>query len=67
MFDTYLFDWQSKLSDIVKNPILRTYRIIKQDFKMEPHLYHVQDTRYRNAITKLRTSSHELAIERVDI
>ena len=31
---------------------------------MEPYLYRISTLRYRNALTRLRTSSHTLKIER---
>ena len=45
-------------------PRLRTYRTIKHVFTMEPYLYLVKKTRYRQAIAKFRCSSHILEIER---
>ena len=37
---------------------------IKQNFIMEPYLYLVKKTKYRIALSKLRCSSHTLAIEK---
>ena len=48
----------------LNKPILRTYSVFKSDFVLECHLNSVKDLRYRAAITKLRTSSHVLEIER---
>ena len=55
--------WQEKLHEL-KKPILRTYSVFKSDIVLECHLNSVKDLRYRVAITKLRTSSHVLEIER---
>ena len=55
--------WQEELHELNK-PILRTYSVFKSDFVLECHLNSVKDWRYRVAITKLRTSSHVLEIER---
>ena len=59
----FVRNWQNELSNIVSNPILRTYNTFKMSFSCEPYLISVKDYKYRNAITRLRTSSHDLAIE----
>ena len=46
------------------NPILRTYNLFKPDFKFETYLEVVKDGRYRHTLTKFRTSSNTLEIER---
>ena len=56
--------WKSSIVDIASNPILRTYKLFKTDFKFETYLDVVKDNRYRHALIKLRTSSHSLEIER---
>ena len=56
--------WLTEKSNLGKNPILRTYDKIKQNFIMEPYLYLVKKTKYRIALSKLRCSSHTLAIEK---
>ena len=53
-----------KLDDIIENPILRTYRTFKKDFEIEPYLKKVTLPKYRRSITKLRTCSHDLQIEK---
>ena len=56
--------WYTNLNNVVLNPILRTYKYLKTEFRMEAHLNLVAALRYRKAITKLRASSHTLEIER---
>ena len=56
--------WKSSIVDIASNPILRTYKLFKTDFKFETYLDVAKDNRYRHALIKLRTSSHSLEIER---
>ena len=56
--------WYSVICNQDKHPLLRTYKLIKSAYQMEPYLFLVQDVRYRNSITKLRASSHALQIER---
>ena len=56
--------WKISVADIAMNPILRTYNLFKPDFKFETYLEVVKDGRYRHALTKFRTSSHTLGIER---
>ena len=60
----YTNEWYTSLNNTEANPILRTYKQIKNDYSLEPYLDKVNDPRYRNAITRLRTSSHILEIER---
>ena len=44
--------------------IIRTYRSYKLNFGMECYLKHVNNSKFRVALFKLRTSSHRLEIER---
>ena len=57
-------NWQAKLHDLNKYPIMRTYALFKFDFECETYLSAVRDRRYRNAISKFRLSSHNFEIER---
>ena len=59
----FIKQWTSDLRDTAVNPKLCMYRTIKYDFGREPYIDLVNDTRYRIAITKIRTSSHSLEIE----
>ena len=43
---------------------MKLYSSIKNSFKMETYLKMVKEPRYRNAISRLRTSSHVLEVER---
>ena len=56
--------WLTELQNIERNPIFRNYNTFKLEFGMEKYLDMVTDTRYHTAITRLRTSSHTLEIER---
>ena len=60
----YVFDWHAKLQDINNNPILRTYKLVKKEFKWARYLNGVKNPKYRKALTKFQTSSHTLEIER---
>ena len=51
------------VQNIQRNPIMRTYCNIKQEFGMETHLELIKNHKYRTAMAQLRTSSHTLAIE----
>ena len=42
---------------------LRTYKLIKNDYKMETYLYHISDREVRRDPTKLRCSNHSLLIQ----
>ena len=56
--------WKTSVADVALNPILRTYNWYKPYFKFETYLEVVKDGRYRHSLTKFRTSSHTLEIER---
>jgi hypothetical protein len=60
----YKEHWAEGIKDIERNPILRLYSNIKFNFGLENYLLLVKDYRWRNAITKLRSSSHALEIEK---
>ena len=60
----FIEGWIQNVNDIENNPIMRTYRFIKKDFHIEPYLTKVSNYKYRHSITKLRTSSHDLMIEK---
>ena len=62
--NSFIENWTHQINDILTNPIVRTYAIFKHSFGFEPYLKQISNTRYRNALTKLRVSSHSLAIER---
>ena len=56
--------WNNNLQDSLTNPLLRTYKLFKSYFIIEPYLYLVNKPRYRQAIAKFRCSLHILEIER---
>ena len=60
----YQNNWLHNINNTEEHPVLRTYKTIKTEFKLEPYLRLVKDFKYRHAITKIRTSSHNLEIER---
>ena len=57
-------NWFAEISYHNRNPKLRTYSLFKMTFGLEPYLTIVKYPRYRNAITRLHSSSHNLEIER---
>jgi hypothetical protein len=64
VFSSYKRRWESELNDVEKNPIVRTYSLIKSEFQCEKYLSSVSNNKCRNALCKLRTGSHTLEIER---
>ena len=62
--EKYTSEWLAKLQGLTTNPILRTYNLFKKEFRWENYLSCIQNPQYRNALTKFRTSSHTLEIER---
>ena len=49
---------------LLQTQFLCTYKLFKTDFKFDKYLDAVKDNRYRQALIKLRISSHSLEIER---
>ena len=62
--DFYKSNWACELSNSDSTSILRFYKTFKREYTLEPYLSCVQVYKYRNAIAKLRCSSHTLEIER---
>ena len=62
--DNYVEKWSAELSACTaeNNKKLRTYKDFKTTFILEPYLK-LQSPKYRIAISKLRMSAHNLAIE----
>ena len=60
----YKHRWLFEVTNLSQNPILRTYSMFKTEFHFEKYLEAITDCRYRTAMTKLRSSSHTLEIER---
>ena len=62
--DKFVNYWTSEIQNSSKNPIIRYYNSHKTVFCVEEYLDTISDIRYRTALTRLRTSSHTLEIER---
>ena len=60
----YKHSWLLEVMNINRNLILRTYAMSKTEFGSEKYLEAISDCRYRIAMTKLRSSSHTLEVER---
>ena len=60
----YKTSWENKMQDTENFPILRTYKLFKQIFTCENYLYLLKNDKYRTALSKFRTSSHNLEVER---
>ena len=60
----YKHRWLLEVTNLSRNPILRTYSMFKTEFHFEKCLEDITNYRCRTAMTKLRSSSHTLAIER---
>ena len=59
----FMIDWLRELNGLSSNCKLRTYRIFKTDFCLEPHLLYMQNKKHQRAMTRLWVSSHKLQIE----
>ena len=62
-YNHFICNW--KIDSHQKNELrkLDTYKFIKSDYRIEPHILHVRDKRYQRAPTELRISSHKLMIQ----
>ena len=59
----YAQNWLSTIRNNEKSTKLCTYRLIKNDYRIEPHLLYVENKKHQRALTRLRVSSHKLHIE----
>ena len=62
--EKFMEGWRSRLRNSNRHPKLELYKELKSDFHFEPYLDLVREFKYRNALTKIRSSSHLLEIER---
>ena len=56
--------WLVNLQNSQLYPLLRTYKMFKSNYIMEPYLFLVKKPRFRNVIARFRCKSHTLEIER---
>jgi hypothetical protein len=63
MYRNYMRESLDKINDSDTNPKLRTYKLFKSEYKMEPYLTSLRNVNHMLALTRLRISSHNLAIE----
>ena len=62
-YSQFISQWKTDLQENRKWPKLDTYKMIKHDYRVEPHILYVRNKRYQRALTRLRVSSHKLNIE----
>ena len=60
----FILEWHNEMMNTEKHPILRTYRDFKFNFTRESYLDCVPQPHFRHAISRFRTSSHDLQIEK---
>ena len=60
IYDNYLQSWFSEIEAFSK---LQTYKVFKNEFGMEKYLLCVKNDKHRISLSRLRCSSHRLAIE----
>ena len=65
VIDQFKNSWTNKIKNVeLQGTRLKQYSIIKTHFHTELYLDAVDNPKYRNAITRIRTNSHTLEIER---
>ena len=62
-YTQFIRDWTQDFHVNNKWPKLDTYKLIKNDYRIEPHILSVRDKNHQRALTRLRVSSHKLNIE----
>ena len=62
-YEKYKKEYLNAINDVQRHPILRTYRIIKTAHHCESYLLVNMNKKYQNAISRFRSSSHQLGIE----
>ena len=62
-YKRYQQDWLDAINDNKKSSKLRTYRLDKTDYRIEPHKLYIRNKKHQRALTRLRVSSHKLNIE----
>ena len=62
-FNQFICNWKMDSHQRDKLPKLDTYKMIKIDYRFEPHILCVRNKRYQRALTRLRVSSHKLNTE----
>ena len=60
----FVAKWLHDINDEAHNSITRTYKLFKTTYELVPYLDLAKNPKYRTAISRLRTSSHMLEIER---
>ena len=56
--------YKNTLDKITESNIkLRTYNLVKRDYKRELYIYHINSAKLRRSISKFRLSDHSLPIE----
>lgn len=60
IFDNYKQSWYGNINN---SPRLQAYSIFKHNFELEKYLNTVSEKKYKIALTRFRTSSHNLLIE----
>ena len=49
--ESFIADWKNKMQYTVQFPILRTYKLFKQNFKCESYLHLMKNNKYRITFT----------------
>ena len=62
-YQNYLIDYFKQINDSVNKPLLRTHKKFKLESRCEPYLLISLQYKYRQAIARIRASSHHLGIE----
>ena len=55
--------WYKCINDSSRHPILRTYRLFKHEFCIEPYIVQLTNREYQKYVARFRVSSHNIRIQ----
>ena len=62
--ERFISFWKKRLSSDEEMKKLRTYKLIKKNFEIEPYIEILQEKKLRRSLSSFRISTHRLRIER---
>ena len=63
IYNNFMISCMTDIQNADKNPKLRTYKLFKKEFRLEPYLSECNNINHTQSLTRFRISAHNLAIE----